>query len=330
MKIKSETEIIESWKINLQMPLVSICCMTYNQAEYIEDALRGFLMQETDFRYEILIHDDASTDGTKDILVGYQKKYPNIIKLILQETNQYSKGINPFFEYLVPKCFGVYIAICEGDDYWISIDKLQNQVKALKENDGIGICFHSTKIIDCRNGVESFSKIHRKTYFELKELISLGASLMPTASIVAKKSLILDMPDFVKYSPVGDYFIQVCCGINGGLYLDEYYSVYRMLAKNSWTKSNISSVKKFTKNTSEMMCCLEKLNTWLVTKNYENNGINKMKANLILQHIVLSVRAMNIGAFMFAMKYINFANVFHLILLILFKVIKKTTNIKWL
>ena len=98
---------------------VSICCITYNHEDYIADAIESFLMQETDFKYEILIHDDASTDKTADIIRSYELKYPEIIKPIYQTVNQYSKNTKILPTFLYPKAKGKYIALCEGDDYWI-------------------------------------------------------------------------------------------------------------------------------------------------------------------------------------------------------------------
>ena len=110
---------------------VSICCPTFNQEKFIRKALDGILMQVVDFKYEIIVHDDASTDGTKEILFSYQKEYPDIFKLIIQTDNQYSKGIRILPTYLLPKVKGQYIAICDGDDYWIDVHKLQKQVDFL-------------------------------------------------------------------------------------------------------------------------------------------------------------------------------------------------------
>ena len=112
--------------------LVSICCITYNHEKYIRDAIEGFLMQKTDFPFEVLIHDDASTDGTADIIREYETKYPDIIKPIYQTENQYSKGIKISATYNYPRAKGKYIALCEGDDYWIDPYKLQKQVDFLE------------------------------------------------------------------------------------------------------------------------------------------------------------------------------------------------------
>ena len=113
---------------------LSIVCHTYNQEKYISETLEGFLNQKTNFSFEIIIHDDASTDSTPQIINEYQEKYPELIKTILQKDNKYSKNINIWTKYTFPKCQGKYIAICEGDDYWTDEKKLQKQVDFLENN----------------------------------------------------------------------------------------------------------------------------------------------------------------------------------------------------
>ena len=132
-------------------PLVSIDCITYNHEAYIRDALEGFLMQKTDFTFEVLIHDDASTDQTANIIRKYEKKYPDIIKPIYQKDNQYSKGIQISRQFQYPRARGKYIAICEGDDYWIDPYKLQKQVDFLEAH-------HDYGFIHC-----NFDKLYEKT-----------------------------------------------------------------------------------------------------------------------------------------------------------------------
>ena len=105
-------------------PLVSICCITYNHEKFIKDAIEGFLMQKTDFPIEILIHDDASTDGTTEIIKKYEKEYPDLIHAVYQTENQYSQG-KKVFPILANQASGKYIALCEGDDYWTDPLKLQ-------------------------------------------------------------------------------------------------------------------------------------------------------------------------------------------------------------
>ena len=127
--------------------MVSICCITYNQASYIRDALEGFVNQKTDFAYEVLIHDDASNDGTADIIREYADRYPDLIFPILQTENQYSKGLtNVSGTFNFPRARRKYIAMCEGDDYWTDDRKLQKQVDYLEANPGCSLCFHSAKV----------------------------------------------------------------------------------------------------------------------------------------------------------------------------------------
>lgn len=125
-------------------PLVSICCLTYNHAKYVRQCIDGFLMQKTSFPIEILVHDDASTDGTDVILQEYESKYPNIIFPIYETENKYSNGyrgrMDIVFNY--SRARGKYIASCEGDDYWTDPLKLQKQVDFMESHPEYSICFH--------------------------------------------------------------------------------------------------------------------------------------------------------------------------------------------
>ena len=121
---------------------VSVVCITYNHAGFIRQALDGFVMQKTNFDFEVIVHDDASTDGTADIIREYADKYPNIIKPILQTENQWSRDISISHEYTWPQIHGKYVAYCEGDDYWTDENKLQKQVDFLDANPEYSICFH--------------------------------------------------------------------------------------------------------------------------------------------------------------------------------------------
>lgn len=130
--------------------LVSIICIAYNHEKYIRFALNGFLMQKTNFKYEILVHDDASTDNTAMILKEYQDKYPDLIHVVYQKENQHSKGNSPIM-ILLEQARGKYLAFCEGDDYWIDDKKLQRQVDFLINNIEYGAIYHNVDIVDEEN-----------------------------------------------------------------------------------------------------------------------------------------------------------------------------------
>ena len=149
---RTQKQIMERWPAGAD-PVVSVICTAYNHAPYIGDALDSFLMQETDFPFEVLVHDDASPDGTADIIRAYEKKYPGIIKAIYQTENQYSKGVNITDSILVPLVKGVYIAFCEGDDRWCDEKKLQKQYDYMSAHEICTLCVHNTIFHDLR-GVE--------------------------------------------------------------------------------------------------------------------------------------------------------------------------------
>lgn len=122
-------------------PLVSIICTTYNHELFIVDCLEGFINQLTNFPFEIIVHDDASTDKTLTILKNYELKYPSLFNNIYQKENQYSKkNINIWTEIMFPRAKGKYITICEGDDYWVDPYKLQKQVDFLEQNPDYSLC----------------------------------------------------------------------------------------------------------------------------------------------------------------------------------------------
>lgn len=222
-------------------PLVSICCITYNHEDYIRDAIEGFIMQETDFPFEIIIHDDASTDATTDIIREYEIKYPNLIKPIYQTENQYSKGKKAtLFTFKVAK--GKYIALCEGDDYWIDSLKLQKQIDEMEKHPDCYISFHPA-IFRWVGGsrddkmLGSYSK--KNMIFPIETVILGGGGFMHTGSIVVNRLVIpriISFFDIAKGAPIGDYYMQVLGAEHGGaLYLSDVMSVYRSGVPGSWS-----------------------------------------------------------------------------------------------
>jgi len=222
----------------LNKPLVSISCITYNHSRFIKQCLDGFLMQQTDFDFEVLIHDDASTDGTQEIIKAYQENYPDIIKPILQSENQYSKGvrgINSTFNY--SRAQGKYIALCEGDDYWTDPLKLQKQVDFLEANKEYSLCYHRVNleingIVDTdENDIteKRYKNIPDKTKIGIDDLLKQG-NFIHTPSVMFKKTDLKEIPFETKYSTVGDYFLYIMLTADNNKFikkLQDKMAVYR-------------------------------------------------------------------------------------------------------
>ncbi len=219
------------------MPLVSVCCAAYNQKEYIAETIEGLLLQETSFQYEILIHDDASTDGTKEIIESYAAKYPDKILPFYQEENQYSRGNKRIFAlYLFPKCRGKYIAICEGDDYWIAKDKLQRQVSFLEENPDYSICFHDAFIaFDKKVSETRICDFNQPETSRLEDIVL--RNFIPNVSVLYRKNKILEnLPEWYMGLPLGDWPLHILTAQFGKIkYFNDVMSVYRMHSSSVWT-----------------------------------------------------------------------------------------------
>lgn len=212
-------------------PLVSICCITYNHAPYIRQCLDSFLMQETDFAYEILIHDDASTDGTQDIIKEYELKYPEIIKPIYQTVNQYSQGIKISPTYNWPRAKGKYIASCEGDDYWTDPFKLNKQVKILESDPSLSACTHRHQILK-NNKLTGPSSSAANERLSLEDLI--WNIPFQTASIVFRKDSLHITPDIQPF--ILDTFLYMLLAEQGDIYfMSDIMSVYRLHDGGIWS-----------------------------------------------------------------------------------------------
>lgn len=169
-------------------PLVSVVCDVFNHEPFIEDALKGFVMQETNFPFEVLIHDDASTDESARLIQRYADRYPHLIKPIYQKENQYSQGVSIWLTYQFSRVKGKYIALCEGDDYWTDPHKLQKQVDFLETNPEYTLCFHNAREKwEGSNEERGFAPIEDRAYSGVEIYDNW---IIPTASTVFRTSLV--------------------------------------------------------------------------------------------------------------------------------------------
>ena len=215
-------------------PLVSISCITYNHATYIRQCLEGFLMQKTDFAFEVLIHDDCSTDGTTEIIKEYASKFPNIIKPLYEEENQYQQG-NPVGSIVwnIPRAKGKYIAMCEGDDYWIDPFKLQKQVDIMEANPDYSLCFHNA--VEFYEGISKspriFNNLTESHVVSLKDITD--SWIVPTASMLYRRDIMENYPEWTSKIYSGDLTLQLIAFSKGKIfYINQIMSFYRKAFDN--------------------------------------------------------------------------------------------------
>ena len=219
-------------------PRVSILCITYNQGKFIRDALDGFLMQKTNFPFEVLIHDDASTDGTADIIREYAKKYPDIIKPVLQTENQWSRGVSISKIFQWPRITGEYVAVNEGDDYWTDPYKLQKQVDFMDAHPDYSVCFHPVRVTWEDGSAPDRIFPTKKYRFNRQTLVLsdlLRHNFIQTNSVMYRwrKDCIDVYPNGIL---PGDWYLHLLHAQVGKIgFIPDVMSVYRRNAGGIWT-----------------------------------------------------------------------------------------------
>jgi len=227
------------------MPLVSVTMITFNHAPYIAEAIEGVLNQKTKIPLELIIGEDCSTDNTREICKNYAKNNEGIIKLLPTESNL---GMMPNFQRTLKACTGKYIALCEGDDYWIDPNKLQKQVNYMEAHPECAMCFSAAEMIK-GNGrkVGKFVRPNKgDRIFTVEDMILGGGSLFHTGAVVLRKNIIDNLPSWYFECPIGDYPLALICAYHGTIaYMDEVMSVYRIAAAGSWTESMKSNKERW-------------------------------------------------------------------------------------
>jgi len=211
----------------MNKPIVSIICTTYNQAQYIRQALEGFVTQKTDFYYEAIVADDSSKDETRQIIQEFTDEYPDIIKPIFRPKNI---GSMPNFIDALKQARGKYIAICEGDDFWTDRLKLQRQVDFLDENKDHALVFHSVRVFFENNESSVSIFPNRRSRFTIDELIK--ENFIQTNSVMYRKQDYSKMREDIM---PGDWYLHLYHAQFGKIgFIDKTMSAYRRHAGGVW------------------------------------------------------------------------------------------------
>ena len=256
-------------------PLVSVVCLTYNQADYIEECLISLISQKTTFSYEIIVHDDCSLDGTREIVERYVRQYPNLIVPIFEEENQYSKGVS-IQSIIAPFISGKYVAICEGDDYWIDENKLQIQCSYLEQNRECSLAVHQSYGFDSgkQKVVKTITDCSVERHYMFDEVVLGGGGLFSTNSMCFPSEYYL-LPESFRNWGVGDIPRLLFLASKGYIwYSDKAMSVYRLAAEGSWTLRVNSSIDSLNSMRKKIISGYEKL--LALDEFKDNNAIIRM------------------------------------------------------
>lgn len=251
------------------MPMVTVICKTYNQEKYIAQALESFVQQKTSFPFEVIVHDDASTDATAEIIREYEQRYPHIIHPIYQVENQHSKGVDSTLDYIIPKALGKYIAICEGDDFWTESTKLQKQFDYLEGHPDCPLVIHKTKrIFEDGSYLGPFSS-HS---FASPEACDLTASEViryvndfHTSSLFFRKEYYNRNWTFLHKITPFDYAIKIMLAteLSGAVHMiSEVMSAYRVSAGGSWSRRIRDNNAKYEQHILQSVDTLHKIDEY--------------------------------------------------------------------
>lgn len=227
--LRSEAEITRAWPRDSE-PVVSVVCTTFNHERYVEQALIGFLTQHTRVPFEIIVHDDLSTDRTRDVVSAYATRYPNIIRTIYQTQNQYSQGKTSAL-IAFGHCKGKYIAFCEGDDYWTDAQKLQMQIDVLDGDPACTLVFHNSRLLQeaRRNDIEELACALDKDRFTLEDVI-LNDWFIPSQSMMFRRDALSEAPWLHRVFGL-DFAMHLLLAERGHVhYIDRVMGVYRINA----------------------------------------------------------------------------------------------------
>lgn len=219
---------------------ISIICTCFNHEKYVRQALDSFLNQDTEYSFEIVVHDDASTDGTQAIIKEYQERFPDLITAILQQENQYSKGHFKAFIYTSQFASAKTLMFCDGDDYWLSNTKIQKQYTNFIAYPSIHMAFHPAReLINDQLSRRLCMYSEDKHVFSPTQVIMGTGGFCPTGSLMLDKSVVMSMPEaLIEVMPIADAFVQAWASREGGaIYTPDVDCVYRINSSSSMTLS---------------------------------------------------------------------------------------------
>lgn len=234
--------------------MVTVRCLVYNHAPYIRQCLDGIVMQKTNFHFEAIVHDDASTDGSALIISQYAERYPNIIKPIYESENQYSKSDGSLSRIMNEHTKGKYIAFCEGDDFWTDPYKLQKQIDLLESNVECGLCYTKASVYnDIAKRDECYTIGVNSCSFEQLLLYNSIPTLTVVMSSALYKQYLINIIPSAKNWKMGDYPAWLYAAVSSKIvFIDETTATYRVRNGSASRPVEIGKKIGFINNTFEI------------------------------------------------------------------------------
>lgn len=297
----------------MKVPLVSVIMVTYNHEKFIAEAIEGVLMQEIDFDIELLISNDASNDSTDEIVNSFVNNHPKgeLIKYFKHSNN---KGMMSNFFWAIEQCRGKYIALCDGDDFWISSKKLKIQFEFLENNHKYSLCFHDCIVVDLKGSVLKKSRLPSSSKRNLTSFGIKKGSLIPTGTILFRRiNLPLEFPKNLEHAYNGDYILFYYLSFKGDAYfhINSIFSAYRVHNNGVW--SSLSKSVKYSRHLNTFFLLARNFkfrkkitlyrnisNTFYeLAKEYGTEN-NKVIRNLFLKSILYSIFSFNLKILIFS------------------------------
>lgn len=283
---------------------VSIQCLTYNHKEYIRDTFEGILKQKTNFKYNVFVYDDKSTDGTTDIVLEYAAKYPDIIHVLIPPYNTYSRGdqLQWMEDFKKKEFIGKYGCWCEGDDYWTDPNKLQIQYDFMEAHPEVALTVHASNWLNCENGESKEVHLYPFTgYVSPENVIMPPIGIFSFASVMAKKEVFFFDDGFPR-ADILDYPFQLYALTKGKVYyFDRVMSVYRYRHEGSWTSATEKNQENFLRHVITIIdflkeydnytnhkyssAVIKRSNWWLCRSAFNNSLIDSTVFNGIVEAV---------------------------------------------
>ena len=229
----------------MEKPVVSILCLTYNHAPYIRQALEGFVNQRTTFPYEVVVHDDCSTDGNQDIIREFEERYPDKVRAIYQSENQYSQGVDIFEKFLYPSEGVKYVACCEGDDSWFDMDKLQKSYDYMEAHPDCTVTSNQTLLVNRATGATILNTPYTESRdFTIEEVALTRSGTFATNSLFFRADVYNSYPAEFNEPNFSDYqtvLYSTACGYMH--YFADCMGIYNFCTAGSSSATNMADVE---------------------------------------------------------------------------------------